>query len=139
MNYDNFKPCKKCKINPALQQSAYCIECKKERTAYDKDYFKQHVVEKSASASQIKRDLLAWYRAQKDNKTCLVCLGTFRFFALDFDHIPGRGKKIMEVSKLVRLGYSKEKIQIEIAKCELICKNCHAGRTYERSHNKKEF
>ncbi len=39
---------------------------------------------------------------------------------------------------MVRLGYSKEKIQAEIAKTDLCCKNCHALRTFNRRYGKKE-
>jgi len=134
MNYDNIKLCKKCKVNPALQQSPFCVECKKERKLYDKDYFKQHVVAKTESAVELKRAVLKWYRALKDNKNCLDCMGSYRFFQLDYDHVPGRGKKINDVSKLVRLGYAREKIIQEIQKCDLLCKNCHAMRTYKRKN-----
>ena len=50
--------------------------------------------------------------------------------ALDFDHRPG-------VNKLFNIGekvgsYSLDKIWAEIAKCDVVCRNCHAVRTAER-------
>jgi hypothetical protein len=31
--------------------------------------------------------------------------------------------------------YSREAILKEVAKCELVCSNCHRNRTYERNHS----
>jgi len=51
---------------------------------------------------------------------------------MDFDHV--RGNKITEVSAL--LGFaSLERLQLEIAKCDLVCANCHRVRTRKRSNN----
>lgn len=116
-----------------------CSDCRKLK---DKKYFQAHVASKSASAAQRKRELLDWYRKLKDGKYCQAGLqgcsgGPYHFSQLDFDHIPGRGIKKMDVSKMVRLGYEKEKIAQEIEKTELICKSCHGLRTWLRNHKKK--
>lgn len=53
--------------------------------------------------------------------------------ALDFDHIPGRGPKLFQIgSTQLR---SRESIMAEIAKCEVVCANCHRIRTYQRTHS----
>ncbi len=50
--------------------------------------------------------------------------------ALDFDHMPG-------TEKLFNIGQEKFRSQAqmtaEIAKCELVCANCHRIRTVTRS------
>lgn len=51
--------------------------------------------------------------------------------ALEFDHLPGV-VKVGNVSALIRLGYSWAKIEAEIAKCEVVCANCHRIRTRTR-------
>ena len=48
---------------------------------------------------------------------------------LEFDHV---GPKTMEVGRLVREGYRLERIKAEIARCELVCANCHRRRTATR-------
>jgi hypothetical protein len=48
---------------------------------------------------------------------------------LDFDHV--RGKKVRAISVMVG-NYSWEKIEKEIAKCDVRCANCHRKRTAER-------
>ena len=49
--------------------------------------------------------------------------------ALDFDHLPGTVKRFSIGQQKHRC---KEELEAEIAKCELVCANCHRIRTYER-------
>jgi len=45
---------------------------------------------------------------------------------LEFDHV--NGKKDQCVSSLVCSGYSLTRIEAEVAKCEVRCRNCHIKR-----------
>ena len=47
---------------------------------------------------------------------------------MDFDHI--RGKKLHNVAWLVNV--SERRLLEEIAKCDLVCANCHRIRTARR-------
>lgn len=49
--------------------------------------------------------------------------------ALDFDHLPG-SIKIRDIKSGQQLGWVA--LQEEVAKCEVVCANCHRIRTYER-------
>jgi hypothetical protein len=49
---------------------------------------------------------------------------------MTFDHLPGTNKR-GHVSNLLYAGYRKVLLD-EIAKCELVCANCHAVRTFMR-------
>ncbi len=61
---------------------------------------------------------------------CLDCGGTFPFFVMQFDHRDPREKSYV-VSKMVgRTG--RDRILAEVAKCDVVCANCHRKRTYER-------
>jgi hypothetical protein len=62
--------------------------------------------------------------------SCVEC-GESDPIVLEFDHI--RGRKRMEVTRLVRSGYSIDMIQQEIDKCVVVCANCHKRRTYKGS------
>jgi hypothetical protein len=55
--------------------------------------------------------------------------------ALEFDHLPGFVKehRIAQLSA----GAKREKIDAEIAKCEVVCANCHAVRTAKRRADAK--
>lgn len=49
---------------------------------------------------------------------------------MSYDHLPGAQKR-GEISSLIAGGYRSVLIT-ELAKCELVCANCHAVRTYTR-------
>lgn len=55
--------------------------------------------------------------------------------ALDFDHLPGTTKRFC-VSQVN--GRSWKQIMSEIAKCEVVCANCHRIRTAQRRKQKRE-
>jgi len=51
---------------------------------------------------------------------------------MDLDRV--RGEKHLEISALVGGGYSREAIEAELAKCDIVCAICHRMRTFERRH-----
>jgi hypothetical protein len=53
---------------------------------------------------------------------------------MDFDHV--RGTKQANVAELINT-LSKKRLDEEIAKCEIVCSNCHRARTYLRKNGKK--
>jgi hypothetical protein len=70
--------------------------------------------------------------AQLKNKPCLDCGNRFHFSAMDFDH--RENNKFKGVSSM--LSYSLKRIHEEIAKCDLVCSNCHRVRTFKRMEDK---
>lgn len=59
---------------------------------------------------------------------CMDCGGRFHFCAMDFDHI---GEKSFGITQRYRWR-TMEEIEAEVAKCEVVCSNCHRVRTYMR-------
>lgn len=59
---------------------------------------------------------------------CMDCGGRFPSVAMDFDHV--RGTKVSNVSLL--RAHAVETIREEIAKCDVVCSNCHRIRTAKR-------
>jgi hypothetical protein len=107
---------------------AWCKPCRRE---YDAAYF-QLTRERRRDQKRERRARLAeWYRDLKAGRPCADCGGTFHYAAMVWDHVPGQGKEV-EVSRLLMQGQSKRRILEEIARCELVCANCHAVRTVER-------
>lgn len=66
----------------------------------------------------------------KTGQPCLDCKETFPHYIMDFDHV--RGEKLGNIEVIAREG-NEEKLLAEIAKCDLICANCHRHRTWMRS------
>lgn len=60
---------------------------------------------------------------------CMDCGGTFHHAAMDFDHRPDE-EKTYKISQM--MGMAKAKLEAEIAKCDLVCANCHRVRTFNR-------
>lgn len=72
------------------------------------------------------KDFLKVYKLSQG---CKDCGYNKHHVALDFDHV--RGKKELNVC----FSKSIEQAKKEIAKCEVVCSNCHRIRTYMRLKN----
>lgn len=59
---------------------------------------------------------------------CADCKQKFPHYMLEFDHT--RGEKKDNVSTLISRSWKR--LEEEIAKCDVVCCNCHAIRTYTR-------
>lgn len=62
---------------------------------------------------------------------CVDC-GESDLIVLDFDHV--RGEKVSEVARMFHSLYSLKRIFEEIAKCDVVCSNCHRRRTARRGN-----
>lgn len=76
------------------------------------------------------REVLAYIQAIKLERGCADCGFRDHPAALDFDHLPGFIKE-HKVATLAA-GAKRSKIDAELAKCEVVCANCHRIRTAER-------
>ena len=72
----------------------------------------------------------AWLSKLKESQPCKDCGGFFPSCCMDFDHLPGQEKKL----PLAHLLHYKDPavVENEMAKCELVCANCHRIRTRDR-------
>lgn len=64
--------------------------------------------------------------------SCTDCGGRFPHPAMEWDHIDA-DTKVGNISKMLRRRVRLETILAEIAKCDLVCANCHRIRTHNRS------
>jgi hypothetical protein len=71
------------------------------------------------------RDRITQY---KIDNPCIDCGKFYPSYVMDLDHV--RGDKFKGVSQLV--SHSWDVIETEIAKCDLVCANCHRERTFKR-------
>jgi len=62
-------------------------------------------------------------------RPCADCGVEYNSWIMQFDHLPGHEKHFMLSKGFLR---SMESIIAEIAKCEVVCANCHLERTHSR-------
>ena len=68
------------------------------------------------------------------SKPCMDCGNSFPAICMDFDHRPGTVKKFqISVKALCALA----RIEKEIAKCDIVCANCHRIRTKQRGQYRR--
>ena len=104
------------------QREAIRKHYRENRQAYiDKAYRKRDAIRK-------------WVYDLKETTPCKDCLGRFPYYVMDFDHLTD--KKIL-VSRVINNG-SWAQAKEEIAKCEIVCSNCHRIRTYNRLKSKNK-
>lgn len=75
-------------------------------------------------------ELKQWMNDLK-SQPCSDCGNYFEKCCMDFDHRIGSIKKY-NVATMFAHHYSRELIELEIAKCDLVCANCHRIRTRDR-------
>lgn len=73
-----------------------------------------------------RNDLARQWQDSLKTGPCTDCGNRFPPVCMDWDHLPGQ-VKVRAVGMM--LSYSREKVLAEIAKCELVCANCHRIRT----------
>ena len=115
---DGTRRCTTCKVFLPLAKfhkykqtvQGSCIECTKVRKITHREKI---------------RELL--YAAK--SVPCMDCGHHYPPYVMDFDHM--RDKKYL-LSRIGQLGHSIDTAKKEMAKCEVVCANCHRIRTFTR-------
>jgi len=105
----------------------YYWEHVEEKKAYAKEYKKQFNCENPGPYERL-RDRKRLRLIEAKSKPCMDCGGMFPAECMDFDHV--RGEKTTTVGALSN--HSDKRFWAEVAKCDLICSNCHRIRTWKR-------
>ena len=96
---------------------------------YSKAYYernKQNVIKKINAKKRVHR---TWFNNYKATLSCIEC-GFDHPAALDFHHVE-RKKTNRKVNELVSDGHTKKRILEELAKCVVLCANCHRVHHHE--------
>lgn len=91
------------------------------------------VRERNKGARQVMREWVSRFLADNPCGDC----GESDIRCLEFDHRPGEGKR-KEIALMLAQPASLATILAEIAKCDVVCANCHRRRTSERAGFWKE-
>lgn len=103
-----------------------CKECMR---PHRRRFYKKHHEALIALSTQKAHERKEAIRELK-SKPCTDCGKTYHWFVMDFDHV--RGEKKGNVSTLLQIGKSLGRLLEEVAKCDLVCSNCHRLRTWNR-------
>lgn len=131
------KICCTCKEDKPLDQFAkkkHLVnnECKSCKNLYNKEWYKKNK-QKHRDQVNVSRKLSSKQKREQINKIksvpCLDCGNTYPSYCMDFDHL--ENKEFGIASKIT--SYPIDRLLKEIAKCEIVCANCHRIRTYKRS------
>jgi len=99
---------------------------------YHKKWYQSNADKRRAQVRLRRKQVREKLQMIKAQGQCVECglSGDIATWALDYHHINHKDK-LASISFLVGNGYSWKKIEKEIAKCELICSNCHRIRHYK--------
>lgn len=78
---------------------------------------------------QKRRELINSYK----DKPCADCKVEYPYYVMQFDHL---GDKLFNIAKAVSSNVNLASLIKEIAKCDVVCANCHAARTFLRKRGK---
>lgn len=109
--------------------NARCRECTRKATKRHYENNKEYY-QKKARRNEVKykQEFEELMRVVKD-VPCMDCEREFHSCQMDFDHREGEDKKY-NVSDMK--GMSLLEVKKEIAKCDVVCSNCHRMRTFLR-------
>jgi len=105
-----------------------------------REYMRQHYQKNKANYrknNEIKKERLKAKLRELKDLPCMDCGECYPHYVMDFDHRPGT-QKLCKPSDLVTLG-SWRVFYEEIAKCDLVCANCHRERTFQRLFEEPSF
>lgn len=99
---------------------------KEKMRAYRRAWYSRNRAHAIEEIKRRKREIASWYREFKKSLMCAKC-GEDHPGCLDFHH-RDEEEKDRPVSQMLRLG--KKRILAEIAKCDVLCANCHRKHHY---------
>lgn len=94
-------------------------------------WYQNNKIRQNEHTQRLRRKRRLFINALKIGKACFDCGNLFEPYVLQFDHRPGETKQFTPSRMVV---CSEKTILRELAKCDLVCANCHAIRTHRRVH-----
>jgi hypothetical protein len=112
-------------------QFSYCRDC---RCVYDRSYYAERGKPARLERQRVHRDAAReWMDSLKEGRPCADCGRIFAPSIMHWDHLPEYAK-VDEIGSMVA-SLRRARVLDEIAKCELVCANCHVMRTVRRARH----
>ena len=122
---------------PWKDKSKYKSEAYREYMRdYQRSWHQRNRARRIAKIYERKERILEFYNQLKATLECARC-GENHPATLQFHHRDPQ-KKDFNLSEAVNDGYSIERIKKEVAKCTVLCANCHAKEHYEWARRNKK-
>jgi len=118
--YDICRLCQNTKLREWRKQHPLSLRKREKKSEYDIAYLKKH-----RESIKLRQRNFLW---KQKIFPCVDCGLEFHPTVMQFDHINPENK-YKNVSSLKQ---NKNLMLLEISKCELVCANCHAIRSYKR-------
>lgn len=122
-----YDTCPRCKDRQKIH--SYCKPCEK---AYSSEWYQKNKEKTLAKNKRNSQKILEWLQNYKAEHGCHECGYNEHSCALDFHHVD-ESKKDFALNLAQRKRYGMERIRKEVAKCIVLCANCHRVH-----HHKKE-
>ena len=88
-----------------------------------REYFKNRQRQRRAEYKKIVQEA--------KSKPCADCKIQYPYYVMEFDHLRDKVENLARMSNFS----SKKKLVEEIAKCDVVCSNCHRERSFVRLQN----
>lgn len=145
------KICSKCKLEKPSEQflvssnsqesggattTNLCAPCRVAKRAYEREYYHKNPARQTrvkVRANAVKLSKKAQGKeliARTKRVPCADCHKSYPPHVMDLDHV--HGVKHFTISHWTLGSMNLERLAEELAKCEVVCANCHRIRTYER-------
>ena len=111
------------------------VRDKAKQRQYERAWYARNRAKVRAKVRARRLRIAEWFRSFKETLSCLRC-GENDWVALDFHHRDPR-KKDPTINEMWRKGWGIKRILAEIAKCDVLCANCH--RKWHRDQREREL
>lgn len=139
------KRCARCGRRVALElfpicshgtPDAWCRPCRAEDVRQRRASAPEHMRQIRRESSRRKiREVVERVRALKASP-CTDCGRSFPHYVMHFDH-RDPAIKTKAIATLCRNTVAWARVEAEIAKCDLVCANCHAIRTWKQKEARR--
>jgi hypothetical protein len=104
---------------------------KHEEQQYQREYYLRNK-EVTLARGKARREAAKAYVKEVKSVPCADCGVQYPYYVMEFDHREPHEKEF-NIAKFVS-SHSIAKLEREIAKCDIVCANCHRERHYGNEH-----
>lgn len=108
---------------PRKDPVAYKAYMKAYREKYDKQYYRDNKDRIKTVKDRRRLEIRQWFAEMKEQLRCTRCPEDF-WACIEFHHTDQSSKEY-SLSDMASRGFSKKRILAELAKCTVLCANCH--------------